>query len=239
MEWYWIVLIVIGSLAGWFGLSAIFYRQFFKRFYDLVLSLLALIILFPLLLLLTVIGSIVMKGNPFFVQQRPGKINPKTGKEKIFSIIKFRTMTNAKDKEGNLLPDVQRLTKYGRFLRSTSLDEILEFVSIVFADMSIVGPRPLLVSYLGFYTDEERQRHYVRPGLTGLAQINGRNCVNWNERLALDVQYVKNLSLLTDVRIILKTIVKVFKRDGIAVDSETVEPYLDKEREKTNNNGIE
>ena len=158
------------------------YAKFFKRVFDFTLSLFALIVLSPILLILTIIGTIAMKGNPFFTQLRPGKICKKTGQEKIFKLVKFRTMSNAKDKDGNLLPDDIRLNKYGRFLRSTSLDELPELWNILKGDMSIVGPRPLAVQYLPFYTEEESKRHSVRPGLTGLAQVSGRNSLKWEEK---------------------------------------------------------
>ncbi len=216
MEWYWIVLIVIGSLAVWFTLSAVFYKQFFKRFYDLTLSLFALIVLFPLLLILTIVGAIAMKGNPFFVQLRPGKIDPKTGKEKIFKMIKFRSMTNAKDKDGNLLPDSQRLTAYGRFLRASSLDEAISILSIIGSDMSIVGPRPLLVRDMVFMTPEQRRRHCIRPGLTGFAQVNGRNNITWELKFKYDIEYVEHgITLVNDIKIILQTVVRVLKRTDV------------------------
>ena len=186
------------------------YRNFFKRVFDFVLSLMALIILSPVFIVLIVLGAIIMRGNPFFFQDRPGK------DEKIFKLIKFRSMSNKKDKEGNLLPDEKRITSYGEFIRKTSLDELPELLNILKGDMAIVGPRPLLVKYLPYYTEEERLRHTVRPGLTGLAQINGRNNLDWNPRLALDVEYVKNLSLINDVKIIFKTVFKVFRREDIA-----------------------
>lgn len=196
------------------------YAKFWKRFFDFTLSLSALIILFPFLLVLTVVTAIAMKGNPFFTQLRPGK------NEKIFKLIKFRTMTCAKDKNGNLLPDEQRLTKYGKFLRSTSLDELPEIINILKGDMSIVGPRPLLVKYLPLYNDEQKKRHNVRPGLTGLAQVNGRNAITWEERFALDVEYVNHISFLDDVKIVLKTIRCVFERKGItSTSSETMEAF--------------
>lgn len=203
------------------------YEQFFKRPLDFILSLCALIVFSPLLLILTVVGAIAMKGNPFFVQKRPGRIDKKTGQEKIFSLIKFRTMSNAEDKVGNLLPDKDRVNKYGKILRSTSLDELPELVNILKGDMSIVGPRPLLVSYLPRYNEEQRQRHYVRPGLTGYAQIHGRNGISWEEKFKFDVEYIKNITFLGDIKIILLTIVKVFKREGISsVTSETMEEFV-------------
>jgi len=211
------LLICVGSVIVWLVLSALLYRCFFKRFYDILLSGLAIIILSPLLLILIILGAIKMKGNPFFTQLRPGKINKRTGEEKIFKLIKFRTMTNAKDINGNLLPDEDRLTKYGRILRSTSLDELPELLNIFIGDMSIVGPRPLLVKYIPLYTAEERHRHDVRPGLTGLAQVNGRNAIDWDDKLALDVKYVKRLSLFGDIKILLKTVLKVVKRSDILV----------------------
>ncbi len=192
------------------------YKNYFKRILDFTLSLVALVILSPLLLILTLVGAVVMRGNPFFVQKRPGMIDKKTGQEKIFSLIKFRTMSNAKDKNGNLLPDEKRLTAYGKFLRSTSCDELLELINILKGDMSIVGPRPLLIEYLPYYTPEERERHNVRPGLTGLAQINGRNYLMWNQRLALDVTYAQNVTLANDIKIIFNTFIKVIKRSDIS-----------------------
>ena len=172
------------------------YRTFFKRFFDFTLSLMALLALWPLLLLLTVLGAINMKGNPFFTQQRPGK------NEKIFKLIKFRTMTCEKDADGNLLPDDMRLTKYGQFLRSTSLDELPELVNILKGDMSIVGPRPLLVRYLERYNAFQRRRHEVRPGLTGYAQVNGRNAISWEDKFGWDVKYVDEVTFKGDVRVI-------------------------------------
>ena len=212
-EWWGITIIVIVALAIWILLSALLYRTFFKRFYDIVLSGLALIVLSPILLILTIVGAIKMKGNPFFTQLRPGK------NEKIFKLIKFRTMTCEKDENGNLLPDEKRLTKYGKILRSTSLDELPELFNIFIGDMSIVGPRPLLVQYLPLYNEEQKHRHDVRPGLTGYAQVNGRNAISWEERFKLDVSYTKKISLWMDIGIIFKTVLAVFKREGI--NSET------------------
>lgn len=205
------------------------YAKFFKRFLDFMLSLTALIVLCPIMLILTAIGAIAMRGNPFFVQPRPGK-RGKDGNEKIFNLIKFRTMSNAKDKEGKLLPDEKRLNKYGKFLRSTSLDELPELINILIGNMSIVGPRPLLVEYLPYYTEIERQRHNVRPGLTGLSQISGRNFLEWDKRLAKDIEYVNNISFIFDISIILSTAVKVIKREGVS--EKRIEP-LNRVREKT------
>lgn len=159
-----------------------------------------------------VIGAIAMKGNPFFTQKRPGK-KDKTGKERIFKLIKFRTMSNAKDKDGNLLPDAMRLNKYGRFLRSTSLDELPELFNIFVGDMAIIGPRPQLVRDMVFMTDEQRNRHNVRPGLSGLAQVSGRNNISWEQKFELDLEYIEKNSLFGDLGLIFKTIGKVFKRE--------------------------
>lgn len=202
------------------------YEKFFKRFIDFCLSFIGFIVLLPLLLLLSIIGAIAMKGNPFFFQKRPGK------NEKIFKLIKFRTMTNEKDESGKLLPDNQRLTLYGKFLRSTSLDELPELINILKGDMSIVGPRPLAVQYLPYYTEREKRRHSVLPGLTGLAQINGRNILNWPERFAYDVEYVDNITLINDIKIILKTIEKVVKRGDIQIRGTSSVIDFDKYRQQ-------
>ena len=203
------------------------YAKYIKRFLDFTLSLMALLALSPVLLVLMVLGAVKMKGNPFFTQPRPGK------DEKIFNLIKFRSMTCEKDKEGNLLPDEQRLTRYGKLLRSTSLDELPELINILKGDMSIVGPRPLLVKYLAFYNEQQHRRHDVRPGLTGLAQISGRNAIDWEDRLAIDVQYVNNISFLADCRIVLDTAFKVIKREGISQDNNaTMEDFCDYMQQK-------
>ena len=188
------------------------YAKFFKRLIDFVLSLIALFVLSPVLLILIVVGAIAMRGNPFFVQPRPGK-KDKNGQEKIFKLIKFRTMDNRKDKDGNLLPDEVRLNKYGRVLRSTSLDELPELLNILIGDMSIVGPRPQLVRDMVFMTAEQRRRHDVRPGLTGYAQVNGRNNITWEQKFGYDLQYIDNgITLINDIKIILQTVGKVLKR---------------------------
>ena len=211
------------------------YEKCFKRLLDLIISMIAIIVLSPVLLLLTIVGAITMNGNPFFVQQRPGK-KGKDGQERIFKLIKFRTMTNKKDEDGKLLPDAQRLTKYGMFLRSTSLDELPELLNIVIGDLSICGPRPLLVRYLERYTPEQRRRHNVRPGLTGLAQVNGRNAITWEEKFKLDLEYVDNITFLGDVKIILATAMAVIKREGISSEtSATMEEFMGSEREKVSN----
>ncbi len=191
------------------------YANFFKRVIDFTLSLIALLLLSPILLILIIIGAIAMKGNPFFTQMRPGKVNKKTGQEKIFKLIKFRTMSNAKDKDGNLLPDELRLNKYGKLLRSTSLDELPELINILAGDMAVVGPRPQLVRDMVFMTEEQRVRHTVRPGLTGLAQCSGRNNMTWEKKFEYDLEYIKKITLWGDVKIIFKTVGKVFARDGI------------------------
>ena len=208
------------------------YRRFLKRFLDFTLALIGIVVLLPIYLILIVAGAIAMKGNPFFVQPRPGK-KGKDGKERIFNLIKFRTMSNAKDKEGNLLPDSERLNKYGRFLRSTSLDELGELWNILIGDMSIVGPRPLLVRYLPRYTEIQRRRHEVRPGLTGYAQVHGRNALSWEERFALDVEYVDNISFIGDIKIVLKTVEAVVKREGISSETAaTMEEFMGTVRDK-------
>ena len=185
------------------------YENFFKRFIDFYLSFLGFIVLFPLLLILSIIGAIAMKGNPFFCQPRPGK------NEKVFKLIKFRTMSNAKDKDGNLLPDEVRLNSYGRFLRSTSLDELPSLLNIVCGDLAIVGPRPQLIRDMVFMTPVQRKRHSVRPGLTGLAQINGRNNITWEQKFEYDLCYIEKISFFEDLRIIFKTFEKVVKRTDI------------------------
>lgn len=192
------------------------YAKFWKRFFDFTLSLLALIVLSPLLVILTVIGAVAMGGNPFFTQARPGMIDKKTGKEKIFKLIKFRTMSNKKDENGNLLPDEVRLNRYGKFLRSTSLDELPSLVNIVLGSAGLVGPRPFLVRDCIFLTDEQRRRHTVRPGLTGLAQVNGRNNITWEQKFEYDLQYIdRGITFIGDLKIILQTVGKVLKRSDV------------------------
>ena len=195
------------------------YAKFFKRFLDVVISLIALIVLSPILIILTIVGTVAMRGNPFFVQMRPGKINKKTGKEKIFSLIKFRTMSNKKGRDGKLLPDSERLNAYGKALRASSLDELPELINIALGHLSCIGPRPLLIEYLPWYTEEERHRHDVRQGLTGLAQVSGRNNVEWDRRLQLDVEYVRSISFANDVKIVLLTIKKVLGKSDVAEDT--------------------
>lgn len=197
------------------------YANFFKRFLDLTLSLCALIVLSPLLLILIILGTVVMGDNPFFVQERPGK------DEKIFKLIKFRSMDNQKDMNGDLLEDEVRLNKYGRFLRSTSLDELPELINILKGDMSFIGPRPLLVRYIERYNEEQHHRHDVRPGLTGYAQAHGRNAVSWEDKFAMDAWYTTHITFIGDVKIIIDTVMTVLKREGINSEtSATMEEFL-------------
>lgn len=198
-----------------------FYQKYIKRLIDIVLSLFAIIILSPLLLILYFLVKIKLGSPVIFTQKRPGK------NENIFKLYKFRSMTDKKDENGNLLPDDQRLTSFGRKLRSTSLDELPELFNILNGDMSIVGPRPLLVEYLPFYKDEERKRHDVTPGLTGWAQINGRNASSWEEKFEKDIYYVNNLNFLFDLKIVVMTFFKVFKKSDILVGKEIPAGRLD------------
>ena len=196
------------------------YRLFIKRLLDIVLSLLAIIILSPIYIILFILVKIKLGSPVLFTQERPG-LN-----EKIFKMYKFRTMTNETDENGHLLPDEVRLTSFGKFLRSTSLDELPELFNILKGDMSIVGPRPLLVKYLPRYNEEQRHRHDVKPGLTGLAQVNGRNAISWEDKFKYDVKYTKNVSFVNDVKIVLETALKVIKRDGISSEtSVTMEEF--------------
>lgn len=194
------------------------YRKGIKRIIDLVLSVMALMILLPAILVLSLIGAIKMKGNPFFTQDRPGK------DEKIFKLIKFRTMTNERGMDGELLPDEDRLIPYGKFLRSTSLDELPELFNIVIGQMAIIGPRPLLVRYLPRYNTFQHHRHDVRPGLTGYAQAHGRNAISWDEKFKMDVWYTQNVSFKVDVAIFFATIIAVLKKEGINADDNTTMP---------------
>lgn len=188
------------------------YAKFLKRVFDFALSFIALVVLSPLLLLLTLVGAVAMRGNPFFLQPRPGK-KGKDGNEKIFRLIKFRTMSNKKDESGNLLPDAERLNGYGRFLRSTSADELPSLLNICKGDLAIVGPRPQLVRDMVFMTSEQRRRHDVRPGLTGLAQVNGRNNITWEQKFDYDLKYIdEGITFFGDLKIIVKTVGKVLKR---------------------------
>lgn len=202
------------------------YEKYIKRFLDLVLSLMALILLMPLMVIIAILVRMKLGRPIIFKQKRPGK------DEKIFTLYKFRTMTDEKDSDGNLLTDSKRLTKFGKVLRSTSLDELPELINIIKGDMSIVGPRPLAVKYLPYYTEEERHRHDVRPGLTGLAQINGRNCLDWEKRFQYDLKYVRNIKLIIDLKIIMKTVIKVFKKQDITIRGEGKTVDFDEYRKK-------
>ena len=207
------------------------YAKYVKRCLDVFLSLMALIVLSPVFLFLIVMGAVKMKGNPFFVQKRPGK------EEQIFHLIKFRTMTNKKDKNGELLPDEMRLTAYGKFLRSSSLDELPELLNILKGDMAIIGPRPLLVKYLPLYDSCQKHRHDVRPGLTGYAQVHGRNQVSWEKKFEMDVWYVQHISFWTDLKILLDTVGSVLKREGISSGtSVTMEEFKGSLKQRTSGN---
>lgn len=202
------------------------YRNFVKRILDFLLSLTAILLLSPVLLILIIVGVIKMGGNPFFTQERPGKYG------RIFKLVKFKSMNNKKDENGELLPDNLRLTSYGKFIRNTSLDELPELVNILKGDMAIVGPRPLLVKYLTRYNETQARRHEVRPGLTGLAQVNGRNAISWEEKFRYDVEYVDNIGFLLDIKIICNTALKVIKRDGISSEtSATMEEFMGQTKE--------
>ena len=204
------------------------YKNFFKRAIDFTIVLCALLVIWPFLLIITIWLHFANKGaGAFFFQERPGK------GEKIFKVIKFKSMTDERDANGNLLPDRERLTKVGKFVRATSIDELPQLINVLKGDMSLIGPRPLLPRYLPFYTEREKLRHTVRPGITGWAQIHGRNTVKWDERLALDVWYVENLSFILDLKVFFLTIYKVFKREGAIADKK--ENYLDVERKNKNN----
>lgn len=204
--WWGHTLLTVAGLAVWLLASALLYRVFFKRFYDILLSGLAILLLSPVLLVLTVLGAVKMRGNPFFTQPRPGK------DERIFRLVKFRSMTSARDESGNLLPDERRLTRYGRLLRSTSLDELPELFNIFVGQMSIVGPRPQLVRDMVFMTERQRDRHRVRPGLTGLAQVSGRNAIDWDKKFEYDLEYIERITLLGDIAILARTVIKVLRR---------------------------
>lgn len=204
------------------------YKKYIKRILDIILSLIAIIITLPIFLIVGILVLIFIGQPAIFRQKRPGK------NEKIFTMYKFRTMTNKKDEDGNLLPDELRLTKLGKFLRKTSLDEIPEFINILKGDMSFVGPRPLLVEYLPYYAKEEHHRHDVRPGLTGLAQVSGRNLLNWNDKFQKDLEYVNNITFINDVKIIIDTIKTVFKREGITDNKSVTMTKLNNERNKVN-----
>lgn len=186
------------------------YRNYLKRFIDLIVSLVAFSLLLPLFIIVTVLLSVANQGKPFFVQPRPGKNG------RIFRLVKFKTMNDRKDAAGNLLSDAERLTAVGKFIRKTSLDEIPQLINVIKGEMSLIGPRPLLVEYLPLYNDTQKRRHEVRPGITGWAQVNGRNAIGWKEKFELDVWYVDNMSLLLDCKIIIFTMMKVVKSEGVS-----------------------
>lgn len=214
-----------------------FYNRYVKRIIDIICALLAIMVFWWLYLIVAVLVRIKLGSPIIFKQERPGKIDKKTGKETIFNLYKFRTMTDKRDVEGNLLPDDVRLTKFGRILRSTSLDELPEAFNILKGDMSVIGPRPLLVEYLPYYTKEEYHRHDVRPGLSGWAQINGRNAIDsWEQRFQYDLEYVKNVSFAFDIKVVLKTIEKVLKRSDIQVGKQIKVGRLDTARGNKNEN---
>lgn len=201
------------------------YKRYFKRLLDFLIALVVLIMISPILLIITVWLHFANKGaGAFFTQERPGK------GEKIFKVIKYKTMTDERDEKGVLLPDAQRLTKVGRFVRSTSIDELPQLINVLKGDMALIGPRPLLVQYLPYYTERERLRHTVRPGISGWAQVHGRNAIKWDDRLELDAYYAEHLCLSMDLRIIFMTIKNVLQRKDISVDSTLIESYLDEER---------
>lgn len=200
------------------------YKFFFKRVLDLVTSIIVFMLLSPIFLAIMILLSIANNGSPFFFQQRPGK------NERIFKIIKFKTMNDTKDLAGNLLPDVERLTKVGSFIRKTSLDEIPQLINVIKGDMSLIGPRPLLISYLELYNELEKKRHDVRPGITGWAQVNGRNAIDWETKFKLDIYYVENISLWLDIKIALKTIKNVLISKDISI--QPVKKLIDEKREK-------
>ena len=214
-----------------------FYNRYVKIIIDIIFALLAIMVFWWLYLIVAVLVRIKLGSPIIFKQERPGKIDKKTGKETIFNLYKFRTMTDKRDVEGNLLPDDVRLTKFGRILRSTSLDELPEAFNILKGDMSVIGPRPLLVEYLPYYTKEEHHRHDVRPGLSGWAQINGRNAIDsWEQRFQYDLEYVKNVSFAFDIKVVLKTIEKVLKRSDIQVGKQIKVGRLDTARGNKNEN---
>ena len=196
------------------------YKKYIKRILDFILAIIGFMLLLPIFSVVTVFLIFANQGKPFFFQLRPGR------NEKIFKIIKFKTMNDKKDKEGHLLPDADRLTRVGQFVRKTSLDEIPQLLNVIKGDMSIIGPRPLLVQYLPLYDENQKRRHEVRPGITGLAQINGRNAISWKEKFEYDVEYVDNLSFILDTKIIILTLKKVLKKEGISQEGQATMEYF-------------
>lgn len=199
------------------------YNNFFKNIFDIILSLILIIIVSPILIIISILLFFQHKGTPFFFQERPGK------NEKSFMIIKFKSMTNEKDKKGNLLPDAERITNLGSFIRKTSLDELTQLFNVLRGDMSLIGPRPLLIKYIALYSKEQKKRHDVKPGITGWAQVNGRNAISWTKKFDYDVYYANNVSFLLDLKILWLTLVKVFKREGVNQSGERpMQPFTGK-----------
>ncbi len=207
------------------------YSRYIKRILDVIFSLFLFFLLLPIEVILILIGTFLFKGKPFFIQERPGKIDKKSEKEKIFKYIKLKTMKDIRGEDGKLLPDEERMCRYGTFIRSTSLDEIFSLINVFKGEMSFVGPRPLLVKYLPLYTEEQRQRHSVRPGITGLAQISGRNAISFEKRFELDLQYISDITFLKDLTIVFKTINTVVSKKGVhSKNSVTMEEFTGKTR---------
>ena len=221
-----IALVIVLAFVNLLLWSEVFYEQFFKRFYDIICALLALIVFCWLYAIIAILVKIKLGSPVLFTQIRPGK-KGKDGKEKLFKLYKFRTMTDARDENGNLLPDDVRLTKFGAFLRSTSLDEIPEALNILKGEMSVIGPRPQLIRDMVFMSDEQRFRHSVRPGLSGLAQVKGRNAITWEDKINLDLLYVKNVSFFSDIRILLLTVKKVFGKNESSAELDIADDYGD------------
>ncbi|MBE7652736.1 sugar transferase [Tenacibaculum finnmarkense] len=190
------------------------YKNYIKRVFDFLIALVALVLLSPIFIIVLILLSIYNNGKPFFFQKRPGK------NQEIFKVIKFKTMNDKKDSDGNLLADSERLTKVGNFVRKTSLDELPQLLNVLKGDMSLIGPRPLLIEYLPLYSNEQQRRHDVKPGITGLAQVNGRNAISWQKKFEYDVQYVDHISFISDVKIFFKTFLKVFKSEGISKEGQ-------------------
>ena len=205
------------------------YEKYIKRLLDIIISLVSLVILSPIIILIAILVKVNLGSPVIFKQERPGK------NEKIFNLYKFRSMLDKKDENGKLLPDTERVTKFGKMLRATSLDELPELINILKGDMSLIGPRPLLVQYLPYYNENEKHRHDVRPGLTGLAQINGRNALNWEERFEYDVEYVNNINFINDIKILFKTFHKVIKKEDIIIDGMGTVIAFDEYRRKQDN----
>lgn len=206
------------------------YRNLFKRWFDFVVSVIAIVIVSPVFLVVTLVLLIANNGKPFFFQLRPGK------NSKIFKVIKFKTMNDGRNAAGELLPDAERLTAFGNFVRKTSLDEIPQLLNVIKGDMSLVGPRPLLIEYLPLYSDIHQRRHDVTPGITGWAQVNGRNSINWDQKFDLDIWYVENMSFMLDIKILFMTVLKVFKSEGISADGHATMPtFIDHVKNKQKN----